>query len=134
MTHRLSILISTTVLFVAVPAVSRADVMVFTNFGAGFSYNTLVGNIVGNGFDGNTYAQGATFTAGTTTSLSSLDIALSCVSACGGTISVQLNLDNGGQPGALLESFTVSGASLGAFGSNHAPVVLNSVLNPLLTA
>ena len=134
MTHRSRILTSVgilTLLF-AVPAVSRADSVLFTNFGAGFSYNTGIGNVVG--FDGNRYAQGDTFTPTAGADFSSLDIALSCFSACPDNLSVSLDANKGGTPGAALESFSVSGASLGVFGNNNAPLVLNSVLMPLLTA
>jgi hypothetical protein len=54
---------------------SRADVL-FSNFGAGLSYNTAVGNSVGNAFDGNNYAEGDTFTLGETATLSSITVAL----------------------------------------------------------
>ena len=37
-------------------------------------------------------------------------------------------------PGAVLESFSVPGTSLGPLGANNAPLVLSSVLKPLLTA
>jgi hypothetical protein len=123
-----------TLLFMA-PTVSRADV-IFTNFGGGLSYNTSNANSVGNAFDGNNYAQGDTFTSGVTESLQSLTIALSCFgpNACPDNFFVQLNANSAGAPGAALESFSVTGASLGLLGNNNAPLVLNSVLHPLLGA
>jgi hypothetical protein len=135
MTHRSAILTSLgvwTLLFAA--TVSRADVVLFTNFGPGFSYNTGLGNSVGNAFDGNDYAQGDTFTPTTTARFSSLDIALSCSFVCADNFTVSLDANNGGMPGATIESFTVSGPALGSFGANNPPLVLDSVLNPLLTA
>lgn len=137
-THRSSILTSIGVwtLLFAAPAVSRADI-VFTNFGAGFSYNTGLGNPVGNAFDGNNYAQGDTFTPTTSADLSSLDIALSCAFAggCPDAFTVSLTGDSGNQPAAApLESFAVLGTSLGLEGVNNPPVVLNSVLQPSLKA
>ena len=65
---------------------------------------------------------------------SSLDIALSCFSACPDNLSVSLDANKAGTPGAALESFNVFGASLRVFGNNNPPLVLNSVLMPLLTA
>jgi hypothetical protein len=133
MAHRSRILTSIgilTLLF-AVPAVSRADSVLFTNFAAGSSFNTGIGNVVG--FDNN-YAQGDTFTPTASADLSSLDIALSCFSACPDNFRVSLDANKSGTPGAALESFSVSGASLRVFGNNNPPLVLNSVLIPLLTA
>ena len=134
MTHRSRILtaIGVWTLFFAAPAVSRADVILFTNFGAGFSYNTSGGNFVGNAFDGNNYAEGDTFTPTTSDDFTSLDIALSCAFACPDNLTVSLDANNAGVPGAKLESFTVAGTSLGALGVNNAPVVLNSVGPPVL--
>jgi hypothetical protein len=122
-----------TLLFAA-PAVSRADVVLFTNFGAGFSYNTGAGNFVGNAFDGsgNNYAEGDTFTPTTSANFSTLDIALSCFLACPDNLTVSLDKNNAGVPGAVLESFTVAGPSLGAFGANNPPVALTAVGPPIL--
>jgi hypothetical protein len=122
-----------TLLFAA-PAVSRADVVLFSNFGAGFGYNISVGDLVGNAFDGNDYAQGSTFTPTISATFSSLDIALSCTFGCPDPFTVSLDANSAGAPGSTLESFTVPGVSLGLLGTNNAPLVLDSVLHPLLTA
>jgi hypothetical protein len=125
-----------TLLFVA-PALSRADTVLFTNFGAGFSYNTGVGNFVGNAFDGtgNNYAGGDTFTPTISADFDSLDIALNCFFTCPDNLTVSLDKNNNGVPGAALESFTVAGPSLGPFGVNNPPVVLIAVGPPVqLTA
>ena len=49
MAHRSRMLtrIGILALLFAVPAVSRADSVLFSNFGAGSSYNTGIGNVVG---------------------------------------------------------------------------------------
>jgi hypothetical protein len=138
MTQRSGILTGTAVwilLFIA-PAVSRADIDLFTNFGPGFSYNTGAGNFAGNAFDGsgNNYAEGDTFTPTTSANFSALDIALSCFFSCPDPVTVSLDANNAGVPGAVLESFNVLGPLLGAFGSNNSPLVLTSVLHPLLVA
>jgi hypothetical protein len=41
-----------------------------------------------------------------------------------------LAADGGDQPGTLLESFSVAGASLGGFGASFTPLTLNSVVYP----
>jgi len=120
------------VLLLAAPAVSRADTILFTNFGAGLSYNTGAANFVGNAFDGNLYAEGDTFTPSTTTKLSSIDIALSCMfgGGCPDNFTVSLDRNSGDAPSTALESFTVAGSSLGLLGANNAPLVLTSILAP----
>src|SRR5215472_6258224 len=125
-------------LLFAAPAVSRADI-VFTNFDPSFSYNTSAGNFVGNGLDGttNNYAQGDTFTPASNDTFTSLDIALSCFfgpGACWAPVTVSLNADSAGTPGATLESFAFLGIFLAGFGVNNPPVVLMSVGPPLLLA
>lgn len=122
-----------TLLFM-VPTVSRADNILFTNFGVAHSYNTGVGNTVGNAFDGNNYAEGDTFTPSFSESFTSLTIALSCLSVCPDNFDVSLTGSAGGAPGAVLTNFIVNPASLGAFGANNAPLALNAVLSPMLTA
>jgi hypothetical protein len=42
--------------------------------------------------------------------------------------------DAGGVPGGVLESFTIGANSLEVFGNNNAPIVLTSLLNPVLSA
>jgi hypothetical protein len=117
------------------PAVSMASA-IFTNFGSGQSYNISAGNAVGNGFtfDGSVFAEGSTFTPAANAKFGSLDIALSCAFSCPDPFTVALSRDGGDQPGTVIESFAVAGASLGALGVNNPPLVLNSALLPTLTA
>ena len=139
MKYRSAILMSMGVwaLLLAIPAVSRADV-VFSNFGAGFSYNTGAGNFIGNGLDGSgsNYAEGDTFTPTTTATFTSLEIALSNFFGPTNTdrLAVSLDANSGDAPGATLESFIVAPGTLGTLGNNNAPIVLNSVVMPVLTA
>ena len=114
------------------PTVSRADDIIFTNFGPAYSYNTAVGNPVGNVFDGNNYAEGVTFTPSVSESFRSLIIALSCASVCKDNFDVSLAGSANGAPGAVLENFIVGDTSLGALGANNAPLVLNAVHGPML--
>jgi hypothetical protein len=116
----------------ATPSIASASIL-FTNFGPGQSYDTSSGNIVGNGFDGNNYAQGDTFVARETQRLLSMSLALSCFFGCPADFAISLNADTSGVPGTTLESINVSGGTLGVFGNNNPPVHVMSVLNPLLT-
>jgi hypothetical protein len=138
MTHRFPLMMSIGVwsLLFTGPAVSRADILLFSNFGPGLSYDTGDANLVGNAFDGNNYAEGDTFTPTTSGGLSSITIALSCFGSgsCPDNFTVSLTRNASGAPASALESFTVSGASLGIFGANNPPLVLDSLLHPLLTA
>ncbi|MBV8728250.1 MAG: hypothetical protein JO336_00430 [Acidobacteriia bacterium] len=115
------------------PPLSNADI-VFSNFGPSFAYNTSGGNDVGNAFDGNNYAEGDTFTPGHTDVFADLRIALSCFVSCPSPFTVDLTANSGDQPGAVIESFSVLGTSLGPLGANNPPVLLTSVLKPTLTA
>jgi hypothetical protein len=117
-------------LFAAAPA-ARANIL-FSNLGPGSSYDTSEGNPVGNAFDGFTYAQADTFTPLVTGYLVSLNLALSCGFVCTDNFTVSLNSDLSGVPGAALETFSVSGAVLGALGAANPLVSLASVLHPTL--
>jgi hypothetical protein len=122
-------------LLLATPTVAPAT-PIFSNFGAGFSYDTTTGNPVGNGLDGTgfNYAQGDTFEPTANATLGSIVIALSNVVISEvDPITVALMQDNGDQPGAALESFVIPAGTLGNLGNNNPPVVENSVLHlPLL--
>lgn len=112
--------------------IASADIM-FSNFGTGHTYDTSSGNIVGNVFDGNNYAEGDTFVAKETEELTSISVALGCLLACPANFTISLKADSSNLPGATLESFNVSGMTLGAFGVNNPPIKVSSVLMPLLT-
>jgi hypothetical protein len=117
----------------AVAAVApAAPVVLSSNFGSGSSYNTSQGNPVGNAFDGNTYAEGDTFLLGGNAVFTSLRVALSCALACPDPVTISLTRDAGNQPGTAIETFTIAGTSLGTLGTNNAPIVLNSLLDPTL--
>jgi hypothetical protein len=124
------------VALLAAPAVVHADT-IFSNFGPGSSYNTAIGNPVGDGLDGTgfNYAEGNRFTVGTTSSLSSIMIALSCaVCPAGGSLTVSLTQNASNQPGAVVESFSILGSTLGLLGNNNPPLTLTSLLQPPLSA
>jgi hypothetical protein len=116
-------------LMFATQPVSAASV-VFTNFGAGLAFDANSGNPVGNAFDGNDYGEANSFTASLSGSFESLTIALSCLGTCADRVTVGLTADGGDQPGTVLESFSVAGASLGAFGASFTPLTLRSAVRP----
>jgi hypothetical protein len=118
---------------IAAPGVASASV-IFTNFGAGHSYDTTSGNSIGNAFDSNNYAEAVSFMPTSAANFGSVSLALSCFFVCPDNYTVDLTADAGAQPGAVIESFTLSGPALGAVGNNNPLVVANSVLHPLLTA
>lgn len=129
----LSFVLGASLLGFASPSVAEAGT-VFTNFGPALSYDISSGNPVGNAFDGNNWAEANSFTPAFSSSLQSLMLALSCAFSCPNAVSVSLTADAGDQPGAILESFSVAGGSLGPTGVNNAPLLINSVLLPHLTA
>jgi hypothetical protein len=108
---------------------------IFNNFGAGDSYKTNQGDAIGK-VGANNFTTASEFTATSSGNLSSITIALSRIGSAGsGDVTVKLETDSGsGGPGSVIESFSVPVSSLGAFGGNNSPVVLNSVLDPALTA
>ncbi len=121
--------------FVCVPVLCPAATAVaFSNFGPSFSYDIADGNVIGNDGtgDGAAFAQADTFTSSLTGNLLSLQIALSCENSCPNSFQISLTQDNSGQPGAVIEGFTYAGP-LGTFGSSNTPVLLTSLLHPVLT-
>jgi hypothetical protein len=124
-----------TALSLAAPAIAPASV-IFTNFGAGHSYDTTGGNPIGNAFDGSNYAEGDTFTPAASATFGSVQVALSCSFGCPAAenFTIAVSSDAGGGPGALIESFNFPATTLGPLGTNNVPVTAASILKPLLTA
>jgi hypothetical protein len=120
-------------LAITAPGIASAGV-IFTNFGPGLSYDITSGNPVGNAFDSNDYAEGVSFTPSVNGNFGSVSLALSCFFVCSNSFTVDLTADAGLQPGAVIESFSLSGAALGVAGNNNPLEVANSVLKPMLTA
>jgi hypothetical protein len=136
MTRRVAVGAILALLFVAAP-VARADLTVFSNLGPGDSYNTALGNFIGNGLDGSgsNYAQAATFSPSQTVNFSSLEIALSNSTGTNtDALIVSLNSDSGGVPGSTLFSFTVAAGTLGALGINNPLVSFTTSSGPVITA
>jgi hypothetical protein len=117
------------------PILAHADTVIFINLGPGNSYDTSIGNPVGDGLDGSgfDYGEGVAFVAPLSTKLSLIELALSCVFCSpGGSVQVSLRQSSAGTPGALLESFTVLDSTLGLLGHNNPLLILMSVLQPNL--
>jgi hypothetical protein len=120
-------------LLAAAPATRAGSI--FSNFGAGSSYNTSVGNSIGNDFSGSNNAQGDTFTTSAAYTVTSLEIALSSFfSTNTDELQVSLTADSGDSPGAVLASFNVLPGTLGTLGANNAPVTFSAPPGITLTA
>jgi hypothetical protein len=110
------------------------DPILFTNFGAGLSYDIFAGNPVGDDFSGGAEVAGETFKSAFTATLSTIELALSDTGTSADAITVALRVDAADSPGAILESWSILAGAAGPLGTSHAPIVLTSVLQPLLTA
>ena len=124
-------------LFIWVAAMpAQADTTIFSNLGAGDSYNGSTGWTLGTPDSGTDYfVDGSAFTVGATSlNLSTIEVAAG-LTAGTNQLTINLDADSGGNPGAVIESFTINGAMPG-FGSVSAGslVTATSVLHPLLTA
>ncbi len=106
---------------------ARAE-LIYNNFGPGNSYNTSTGWTIG--VAGQEWSQGDRFTVtGNTYNLDTIELALGWVTGPNQG-RILLMTDAGGLPGAVVEEFLVT--NLGQFGQNNPPVLLNSVLRPVL--
>lgn len=123
-------------LFIWVAAMpARADTTIFSNLGAGDSYNQGTGWTLGSPDPTDYFVTGSAFTVGATSlNLSTIEVAAGLVQGTN-QLTINLDADSGGSPGALIESFTINGAmpTFGAFSSGNL-VTATSVLHPLLTA
>ncbi len=107
--------------------------VVYSNFGDNFGYSSGTGLIFTN--DGQTYASLAVgFVPVSSYSFDSIELVISdLIPNYGADVTVSLFADNGGAPGAALESFTVNGP-LASFGSVAPVLTINSLLHPVLQA
>lgn len=126
--------LSTLILAGTTPGVCRADTVLFSNYGPSFTYVLGLGDTVGNDLAGSNWGAGDAFVSLATAPLSSIYVSAACTMGCSDNLVVNLDANAGGKPGAVLESFSVSASVLGPFGTFHAPLMLNSVLHPTLTA
>jgi hypothetical protein len=117
----------------AIPA--RADAVIFSNLGPGNSYNGGAGRSLGDPGDGDYVTLGNAFTVGATSmNLSAIDVAAGLLRGTN-QLTIDLDADSGGSPGAVIESFTIKNAMpVFTTVSMDNLVTATSVLHPLLTA
>lgn len=125
---RLTTIVMTVLL--AIGSANAAPTVLFDTFGPGDTYNTGIGWTIGvSGLD---FDQGDQFVIGAAVpySLDQIELAMGLVSGTN-QLDVWLMSDAAGQPGAIIEAFSFSGA-MGSFGSANPPLAANSVLRPIL--
>ncbi len=122
----------------AVPA--RAGGVIYSDLGPGDSYHGADGGwTLGNPPD--FIVSASAFTAGASLDLSKIEVAAGMILGPNGAptgvnqLMISLDADSGGTPGAVLESFTITGEMpvFGTYSSGHL-VTATSVLHPFLTA
>lgn len=112
---------------------AKADFIIFNDYGPAYTYTVSAGLSVGGATSGNTLISPANeFTASLTAAVTEIDLGISLIS---GTNSVIANLmtDNSGTPGTVLESYSFVG-QMGILGTQNAPLVATSLINPTLVA
>jgi hypothetical protein len=109
--------------------------VLFNTFGPGDSYTTYAGWVLGVGFPwpGNNITQGDqfSFTGLQAYNLATIELAAGLVTGTN-QLNVSLMSDAGGQPGAVMESFSFTD-QMDGFGGSYPPLLGTSVLHPLLT-
>jgi hypothetical protein len=117
----------------AIPA--RADSVIFSNLGPGNSYQGGTGYTLGAPTSSDYYVTANAFTVGATSmNLAAIELAAGIVQGTN-QLTIDLDADSGGAPGAVIESFTINSAmpQFGSVSSDNL-VTATSVLQPLLTA
>lgn len=114
------------IVFTAAPI--RGPVL-FDTFGPGDSYNTGSGWTLGYDFELQR-ALSFSFSDGLSYFLESISVAIAQVSGTN-NLTIRLMDDSGGEPGATIETWNLSG-EMGAFGTANPPIVINSVVLPIL--
>jgi len=107
------------------PSALFASTILYSGYGAGDSYG------VSALFIGGTTAQANFFQPSTDASLDSFDVTVVYGGVSASPITFKLQNDNGGVPGSVIETFTVTPTD--AFTADfHAPITTLSLLNPML--
>lgn len=112
-------------------SIAKADI-IFSNFSAGSpSFDTNTG-ITLNDSGGNDLKTSLSFVPSATYRLTQLDLVTSLASVSEtNLLDLTISSDSGGNPGAVLETFTFNG-SMGVLGTNPSILTATSVLNPFL--
>ena len=108
----------------------RADT-VYTTFGANYTYSTEAGLLVAND-DVAEASLAVEFTPTANYDLTSIEFAATEIDPLDAGATIGIFADNGGQPGAAIETYAVN--ALGQFGSLAPVITVESVLQPLLLA
>ncbi len=117
------------VLAIATAGETRADQIIFSNFGPGMTFDTGHGYTIGGSLAPAPSVIANRFTATSNMTFSSAQLALGFVTGPS-ILQVLLETDTGGLPGSIIETFNVN---IGPFPPGNAVTAL-SVLNPLLTS
>ena len=137
MKRRLWVLACSLFLAFALSMSARGDIVLYNNFGPGYSYNPNAGTSLFGPFSydcihfGSCQIFGVQFTPLATASLEQIDLAASWLSGTN-ALTLELALDNNNTPGLILESWNLG--PLGYFGQNNPPLTALSLRHPLLIA
>ncbi len=106
---------------------------VFSNFGPSDSFNTQAGHSISGSKSplGETITAAMGFTPQGNFTLSQIDVAVAHFSGVDDVV-LTLNGDSGGIPGAIMESWTLTG--LPNFGGDYSPIALASIPGVMLNA
>jgi hypothetical protein len=128
-----SYLLATLVLCCGAARQVAADVVLFNNYGPGYTYTTRTSWTIGgpNSAVG-PFETAGEFTPATTGAVTSVAFGASLVEGTN-SVTMAIATDNGGTPGTILESFTFVN-QMGNVGSQNSPLTATSVVHPLLTA
>src|SRR5215472_6300456 len=123
---------ATTLIFSSRAQPTQSPVFVFNSFGSGNSYITYAdwGISGASGLPGGFVGHAELFVPSVSGNLNSLQVAVGQISGGTGLVNFSVAADNGGTPGATLESFSNEQAPSPASGV----LTINSVTQPLLQA
>jgi hypothetical protein len=128
-----SYLLATLVLCCGTARQVAADVILFNDYGPGYTYIIGTGWTIGGPTSPvGSFETASEFTPVTTGVVTSVAFGDSLVTGTN-TVTMSIAADKGGTPGAILGSFTFDN-QMGNFGSQHPPLTAISVVQPLLTA
>ncbi|HEX4785264.1 MAG TPA: PEP-CTERM sorting domain-containing protein [Candidatus Sulfotelmatobacter sp.] len=117
-------------LLVSLPIASRADSVLFNDFGTGNTYNASVGLTIAGAQSGPKFVEwGEAFTSNSKFDLTEIKMALGQFTGVNG-VRVSLDINNGGGPGTSLASWTFVG--LPQFGSTNSAVQTESFANGIV--
>jgi PEP-CTERM motif len=112
-------------------SIAAANIVLFNNYvQPGYQHNPSAGWSI-DGIEGLAFAM--SFTPSVDARLESLTLSLESISGLENAFDVTVHEDSGGLPGADLESFHLVD-TFPQYGTNPPPTIIDSVLNPILSA